>query len=76
MVQLLLEHGATVNAHDKRGRRALHLAASQNRERVIRLLLDKNADVNVGDKKVSSGVCRALQRWTLQQLRLRQLRRE
>ena len=52
MVQLLLEHGATVNSHDKRGRRALHLAASQDCERVIRLLLDRGADVNVGDKKV------------------------
>ena len=39
MCELLLEKGATVNHSDKRDRRPLHWAASQNNTEIARLLL-------------------------------------
>ncbi|KAJ7499617.1 ankyrin repeat-containing domain protein [Mycena latifolia] len=44
MVQLLMEHGADVNARD--GGTALQAAAYMGQEPVVKLLIEKNADVN------------------------------
>ena len=46
VVQLLLDHGADVNAKNNNGWMALHTAASGGHEAVVRLLLDRGADVN------------------------------
>ena len=46
VVQLLLEHGADVNAHGGHYGYALQTAASAGYESIVRLLLDHGADVN------------------------------
>jgi ankyrin repeat protein len=52
MVQLLLERGATVNAFDKRDRRAIHWAAFMGHEEIVQSLIDFGAEVNCRDKEV------------------------
>ena len=52
MVSLLLEKGATINAFDKRDRRAIHWASYMGHVDVVRLLLDRGAEVNCTDKQV------------------------
>ena len=52
MCQLLLDQGATVNAFDKKDRRAIHWAAYMGHTDVVRLLVDHNAELNCRDKQV------------------------
>ena len=49
-VQLLLDHGATVNAIGPRGKTALHYAATAGHARVTRLLLDRGANPTLRDE--------------------------
>src|SRR5438046_8176838 len=51
MVQRKLEHNADVNKGDKGGGTALHWAAGNGHEAVVRLLLEHNADVNITSYK-------------------------
>ena len=52
MVQLILERGATVNAFDKKDRRAIHWAAFMGHVEIVQLLIDFGAEVNCRDKEV------------------------
>lgn len=49
-VQVILQHGASVNAKDKYGQTALMWAAEQQEFKVVRLLLDARANPNAKDK--------------------------
>ena len=53
MVQLLLEHGANVDAGDKRDRRALHWAALMGHTDVVVHLLRDQTAVDCTDRQVS-----------------------
>lgn len=44
MADILLRHGADVNAQNNRGRTALHDAAGRGQERLVKLLLENGAD--------------------------------
>jgi ankyrin repeat protein len=46
IIQLLLDHGANLNACDKSGNTALHFAASEGHLEAARMLLERGADVN------------------------------
>jgi ankyrin repeat protein len=50
-VQMLLEHGALVNAADPKGRTALHGAAVSGHVKVLKILLDHGADVRLRDER-------------------------
>ncbi len=52
MTQLLLSKGATINAFDKKDRRAIHWAAFMGHVDVVRLLIDFGAEINCRDKQV------------------------
>ena len=52
MTQVLLEKGATINAFDKKDRRAIHWAAFMGHVDVVRLLINFGAEVNCRDKQV------------------------
>lgn len=52
MVRLLLERGATINAFDKKDRRAIHWAAFMGHVEVIRLLVSFGAELSCRDKQV------------------------
>lgn len=52
MVSLLLEKGATINAYDKKDRRAVHWAAYMGHVEVVKLLVDHGAELNCRDKMV------------------------
>jgi ankyrin repeat protein len=47
MVEILLARGAPVDHLDNMGRTALHLAAQNGNPEMVRLLIDRKADVNV-----------------------------
>lgn len=49
-VNFLLDRGADVNAVDKNGETAMHGAAYQDRPRVMRLLVERGADINVWNR--------------------------
>ncbi len=51
VVRLLLNHGADVNAQDKRGRTALMRATTTFNVTAVRLLLEQGADRNLVDEK-------------------------
>ena len=55
MVKLLLEKGATINAFDKKDRRAIHWAAYMGHVDVVRLLVSFGAELRCTDTQVSSG---------------------
>ena len=46
MVQLLLKHGANIEAKNKYGKTPLFAAARSGSNRVVQLLLDKGAEKN------------------------------
>jgi len=50
LLQLLLTQGANANAKDHRGVGALHMAVFDGRVECIKLLLDAQADPNIGDR--------------------------
>ena len=52
MVRMLLEKSATVNAFDKKDRRAIHWAAYMGHVDVVKLLVDHGAEINCRDKQV------------------------
>lgn len=49
-VRQILDGGLSVNARDYDGRTALHLAASEGNLGVVKLLLERNAKVNIVDR--------------------------
>ena len=49
-VELLLKHGASVNATNRGGQTPLHFAAGHDRLPAVRILLGANADPNAKDK--------------------------
>ena len=51
MIELLLEHGADVRAHDSQGVAALVWAVGTGNLKVVRLLLDRGADAHASGKK-------------------------
>ncbi len=52
MVKMLLEKGATINAFDKKDRRAIHWAAYMGHVDVVKILTDHGAEINCRDKQV------------------------
>jgi len=50
-VRLLLEIGADVNAVDNNGETAMHGAAYQSRPKLVQLLAERRADINVWNRK-------------------------
>ncbi|VFQ87227.1 unnamed protein product [Cuscuta campestris] len=51
MVELLLQHGANINACDSRGQTPLHHSAIRGRIAIVKLLLSRGADANTIDKE-------------------------
>ena len=49
IVQVLLEHGAEINAQDPEGQTALHYACSVGHQEVIKVLLKFHPDLQVKD---------------------------
>lgn len=47
MVQYLMQFDCVINASDKKDRRALHFAAYQRHNAIVKVLIDKGADVDV-----------------------------
>jgi ankyrin repeat protein len=54
LVQLLLDHGAEVNVHDKKGRTALMHAATTLNVTAVRQLLERGANRNLTDQEGNS----------------------
>jgi len=54
MTSVLLDKGATINAFDKKDRRAIHWAAYMGHVEVVRILVDHGAELNCRDKMVCS----------------------
>ena len=53
MIKLLLDHSATINAFDKKDRRAIHWAAYMGHVDIVKMLVEAGAEVNCQDKQVS-----------------------
>ena len=52
MIRLLLDQGATINAFDKKDRRAIHWASYMGHVDIVRMLLESGAELNCQDKQV------------------------
>lgn len=50
MTQLLLEHGALINAIDEEDQALIHLVAQQGNTKILKLLLAHHADIKIEDK--------------------------
>jgi len=53
MIKLLLDKGATINAFDKKDRRAVHWAAYMGHVEIVKMLVDSGAELNCQDKQVN-----------------------
>jgi ankyrin repeat protein len=51
LVQVLIAHGAEINAADESGRTPLHYAVSEGDDTIVRLLITKGANIDVRDKE-------------------------
>lgn len=47
MVEYLMQFDCVINASDKKDRRALHFAAYQGHNEIVKALINKGADVDV-----------------------------
>lgn len=47
MVEYLIQFGCVINASDKKDRRALHFAAYNGHYEIVKVLIARDADVNV-----------------------------
>jgi ankyrin repeat protein len=56
VIAVLLKHGVDVNAVDRNGETAMHGAAYRNHPRVVELLADKGARIEVWNRPNQSGV--------------------
>ena len=56
VVEILLKLGADVNAVDKNGENAMHGAAYRNHPKVVQLLADKGAKIDVWNRPNKSGL--------------------
>jgi ankyrin repeat protein len=54
LVEILLDHGAEINAANEEKITVLHIAAWEGNEAVLRVLLNRGADVNAGMKDNST----------------------
>lgn len=54
LVELLIQHGASLNAFDKRDRQALHWSSYMGHEAIVKILLQFGAEVNIRDKDLYS----------------------
>ena len=54
MTKLLLEKSATINAFDKKDRRAVHWAAYMGHVDVVKILVEHGAELNCRDKQVNN----------------------
>ncbi|HEY7318044.1 MAG TPA: ankyrin repeat domain-containing protein [Candidatus Binatia bacterium] len=63
-LQLLLSHGANINAADSDGETALHYAARATRGsiEIVRILLQQGADVNVRDRDGTTALIKVIQK--------------
>lgn len=50
IVEMLIKHGANINAADINGHSPLHGAAKEGRKEVVRFLIERGADTNAKDK--------------------------
>jgi uncharacterized protein len=55
-VKLMLKHGADINAIDANGETAMHGAAYRNHPKVVQLLADKGAKIDVWNRANKSGL--------------------
>lgn len=54
ILEVLLQHGARVNARNRDGETALHLAAKHGRRAAMELLIEKGANIHVRNRKGQS----------------------
>ena len=59
VVQLLLDTGADVNAHDKLSDTALNVASRKGYEKVVHLLLNAGADIDDTEERWGTALCAA-----------------
>ena len=62
MTKLLISKGATINAFDKRDRRAIHWAAYMGHVEVVKVLMEEGAESSCTDKQVRA-FCRQSAVW-------------
>jgi ankyrin repeat protein len=60
VAEILLKHGADVNAQDNQGWTALHFAAQNYSEEAIKMLLANNCEVDVKDMHGNTPLFRAV----------------
>src|SRR5262249_30183208 len=56
VIELLLKRGADVNLVDKNGETAMHGAAYRNHPKVVQLLADRGAKIDVWNRKNNTGL--------------------
>ncbi|KAL3452045.1 ankyrin repeat-containing domain protein [Aspergillus insuetus] len=61
VAMLLIDHGANVEARNKKGRTALHIAAKHDRNvEILLVLLAAGAELNAADRQGDTPLCHAL----------------
>ena len=80
IIRTLLDHGAKINARDKKGQTSLMYAAKANEGNVIRMLLEAGADTeledNSGNKAINYAAVRGYNSSAYQQLSVNELRKK